>query len=140
MTTLKNPVLECDWNLTLPVYNSIQERNRAKQLNPNLLRAPYPLTREFLNSYYRNTEFPDLKKTITFDLYDCSSAMYSFFVMSFGTVSGAGGGGSKPGATGNEPRSTGFNPYGLIDWDFLPDWAWWLLLVAGVLIVKKVLD
>jgi len=135
---LREPVLECNWSTTLPIYNSNAERYRVKQINPNLAGAVYPLTREYLNSYYRSTNFPDLKRSIT--QYDCASAMYSYFVMSFGTATGSGGSGSKPGATGANPHSTGFNPYGLIDWDLLPSWLWILLLAAGVLAVKKILD
>lgn len=135
---LSQPVLECDWNLTLPVYNSNAERYRVKQINSNLSLAKYPLTREYLNRYYLTTDFPSLKKTIT--QYDCAGAMYSYFIMSFGTATGNGGNGSKPGATGANPYSTGFNPYGLIDWDLLPSWLWLLLLAAGALLVKKVLD
>lgn len=140
MITIKdNPVLECDWNKVLSIYNSNTERNRVKQINPNLSVAKYPLTRDYLNSYYVSTNYESLKKSIT--QYDCASAMYSYFVMSFGTVDGiSGGNGSKPGATGASPHSTGFNPYGLIDWDFLPSWMWLLLLAVGVITAKKVLS
>lgn len=134
---LSQNILECDWNIVLPFYNSVSERSRVAKINPNLKLAKYPLTRDYLNYYYTKSDHK-LKQSIT--QYDCASAMYSFFVMTFGINTSNGDDGKKPGATGAEPYSTGFNPFGVINWDILPSWAWWLILIAGILVVKKTLD
>lgn len=133
----ENPVLECDWNKLLPIYNSDQEKNRVKRINPNLRVANYPLTREMLNNHYNQNKFNFSGSFI----YDCGASMYSFFVMTFGYVPGTGG--SKnfpvPAVPGGQGVSFGFNPFfGLFDID--NPTLWILLILVGAVVVKKILD
>lgn len=136
---LKDPVLECDWNILLPIINSTDERNRVKRINPNLVSASYPLTRDYLNSYFNNNKFSfsDYKSFV----YDCSASMYSFFVMTFGYVPGTGGSRNLPlpAQPGGQGVSFGFNPFfGLFDVD--SPILWILLILAGALVIKKITD
>jgi len=133
---LNDIVLECDWIKVLNFANSSAGITHAKQQNRYIDNSIYPLTRNFLNSYYANTNFVNLKKS--FKPYDCAAAMYSYFLMSYG--SGISGTGQNPsgGASGAIP-STGFNPYGAFNWNILPSWLWIALLIAvGLFIYDKV--
>lgn len=136
---LHDPVLECNWNNTLPVYNSTEEKNRVRRINPNLSKAVYPLTREFLNNYFSTNKF-SFNNYSSF-IYDCSASMYSFFVMTYGyEQSGhSSGGNALPAVPGGGGISFGFNPlFGLIDVDSP---IFWILLIAvGIIVVKKVTD
>ena len=128
-------VLECDWNKVLPLYNSIEERNRVTRINRNLRIANYPLTRNFLNSHFNQSDW-SMKSSFN---YDCAASMYSYFIMSFGK--------SEGGASSNFPVPTGagvstgyniFNPFGF-DLDILPGWLWFLILgVVGIWVYDKV--
>lgn len=135
---LSDPVLECSWLNTLPVYNTTAERNRVNRINPNLRIAPYPLTREFLNNYFNENKF-------SFSGYssfipDCAASMYSFFVMTYGyKQSGTKGGGALPAVPGGGGISYGFNPFfGLLDID--NPVLWIVLVLAGVLVYKKITE
>lgn len=133
---LSELILECDWNKILSYANSSAGINAAKNQNRNITSAVYPLTQNYLNQYYSNTNFVNLKKS--FKPYNCAAAMYSYWLMSYGT--GTGGVGQEPsgGAAGAIP-STGFNPYGLIDWNVLPSWLWIGLLIGlGLIVYNKI--
>lgn len=80
---MDDPLLECDWSKVLPVYNSTAERNRVIGINPNLRLANYPLTREYLNNYYKNNKFNISNYSSAF-YFDCAASMYSYFIMTFG--------------------------------------------------------
>jgi hypothetical protein len=136
---LHDPVLECNWINTLPVYNSSTERNRVKRINPNLVTAGYPLTREYLNSYFEQNKF-SFSNYSSF-IPDCAASMYSFFIMTFGyQQSGSNaGGGALPAKPGGGGISYGFNPFfGLFDID--NPILWILLLAGGIILVKKIID
>ena len=135
---LSDPVLECNWDNVLAVYNSQAEKNRVRKINPNLITASYPLTREFLNSYFENNKF-SFSGYKSF-IYDCAASMYSFFIMTFGfEQSGNNGGGALPPAPGGGGISYGFNPFfGLFDID--NPILWILLAIGGVLVYKKITD
>ena len=129
------PILECNWNNALPVYNSSAERNRVRKINPNLFAAGYPLTREYLNQYFDENKF-------SFSGYssfvkDCAASMYSFFIMTYGyKQSGTTGGGQAlPAVPGGGGISFGFNPFfGLFDID---NPLLWILLAIGVVVLIK---
>lgn len=128
------PVLECTWEPILLMANSTAERLRVERFNPSLRSAPYPLTREKLNLYYNQTDFY-LKRF--HDYPDCASAMYSYFLATYGQTSQTSGGGSKavPGKRG-EGTSFGFNP--LFGFDSpLGFWLWLLILTGGYFYFKK---
>ena len=131
-----DPVLECDWNKTLYEYNSIQERNRVRQINPNLMLASYPLTREYLNTYYNNNKFSF--SGYTSFVYDCAASMYSFFIMTFGYKQSANsGGGNKafPAVPGGGGISFGFNPFfGFFD---INNPLLWILFALGIVVLIK---
>ena len=134
---LRDPVLECDWNV-LSIYNSQAERNRVVKINPNLRLAPYPLTREYLNSYFDNNKFELSGNQF---IRDCSASMYSYFVITYGytpkTVHG--GGSALPAVPGGSGISYGFNPYfGLFDID--SPILWFLLIGLGIIVIKKYTD
>jgi hypothetical protein len=136
---LNDPILECNWDVTLPVYNSIEERNRVKKINPNLWSASYPLTRTFLNDYFNKNKF-SFSSYSSF-VYDCAASMYSFFLMTYGyNQSGNQGGASAlPAVPGGGGISYGFNPFfGLFDID--NPLLWILLAIGGILIYKKISD
>ena len=136
---LSDPVLECSWSNTLPVYNSATERNRVKRINPNLSIAQYPLTREYLNNYFNTNKF-SFSDYSSF-LYDCAASMYSFFVMTYGykQSSSNAGGSALPAKPGGGGISYGFNPFfGLFDIN--NPILWILLLAAGIIVVKKITD
>lgn len=131
---IMDPILECNWNNTLNTYNSIQERNRVRQINPNLISANYPLTREFLNNYFNTNKF-SFSGYSSF-IYDCAASMYSFFIMTFGfKQSGNQGGGALPAVPGGGGISFGFNPFfGLFD---ISNPLLWILLALGVVVLIK---
>jgi len=134
-----DPVLECNWNTVLPVYNSSDERNRVKKFNPNLIMASYPLTREYLNNHFSNNKY-GFSNYSSF-IYDCAASMYSFFIMTYGYAPGTGGTINKaiPAVPGGQGISYGFNPFfGLFDID--NPMLWILLALAGIIIVKKIND
>jgi hypothetical protein len=139
MRTLRDPVLECSWEVTLPVYNSWEERDRVKKINPRLINAPYPLTRDFLNSYFDNTKF-NFSGYSSF-IRDCSASMYSYFVMSFGYTPGTttGGSGALPAIPGGAGISYGLNKFfGLFDLN--SPILWILILIIGGVAIKKAVD
>ncbi len=129
-----NPVLQCLWEPVLNMANSTAERLRVQRYNPSLRSAPYPLTREWLNSYYNESSFY-LKGF--YDYPDCASAMYSYFIATYEQTSQTSGGGSKalPGRRG-EGTSLGFNPFFGFD-SPLGFWLWLLILTGGYFYFKK---
>lgn len=131
-----DPVLECNWNNVLNIYNSSDERNRIKKINPNLIVASYPLTREYLNNYFNNNKF-NFSDYSSF-IYDCAASMYSFFIMTYGYKPGTGGtvGKALPAQPGGQGISFGFNPFfGLFDVG--NPMLWILLGIAAIVIVKN---
>lgn len=137
---LKDYTLECDWNIVLPIYNSSEEINRVKKINPNLRNALYPLTRNYLNTYFNNSKF-DFSNYESF-IPDCATSMYSFFVMTFGYVPGTGGNKgvrALPAVPGGQGISFGTNPFfGLFDLN--SPILWILLAIVGVIAIKKITD
>jgi hypothetical protein len=132
---INDPQLECNWNVVLSVYNSDTERNRVKQINPNLNVSVYPLTRDYLNNHFQNNKF-GFSNYSSF-VYDCAASMYSFFVMTYGYVPGTGGTITKaiPAVPGGQGISFGFNPFfGLID---ISNPMFWILLALGLIILIK---
>ena len=136
---LSDPVLECNWTTVLPVYNSAIEKNRVKKINPNLVMASYPLTREFLNNHFNENKF-GFSNYSSF-IPDCAASMYSFFIMTFGYAPGTGGTINKaiPAVPGGQGISYGFNPFfGLFD---INNPILWILLAAvGIIAVKKITE
>ena len=135
-TNLNDAVLECDWMIVLPVYNTSQERNRVISFNYNIRNAVYPLTRNYLNGFYNQTNYQH-KSYFNFD---CAASMYSYFLTFYGRPAGYGAS-NFPFATG-AGVSTGYNflnPLG-VDWDILPGWLWILILIGAVIVVKKAVD
>lgn len=132
--------LECNWDIVLPVYNSINEKNRVIKINPNLKIANYPLTRNYLNEYFKTHKF-NFSNYSSF-IYDCAASMYSFFIMTYGYKAATGGNTGNqalPAVPGGQGISFGFNPFfGVINLD--SPILWILLAVAGVLIFKKVIE
>jgi len=131
--TIGPVTLECDWFKLLPVVNNTDEINRVKKINPNIKLAPYPLTRQFLNNYFLNSEF-NIKSQFTFD---CAASMYSYFLNTYGYSPG--GASNFPIATGAGGASSGLNPAGFINVDLFPPWLLALLLV-GVIVFFKARD
>lgn len=128
---------ECDFNIILSFANSDAEKRRAVYQNKNLKSAPYPLTKNFLQSYYSNAAFSNLKKT--FNNINCAADVYSFFVMSFGYREGSGT--STGGASG--AQSSGLNPFSPVKVDLgftfgsFGVWLWILLIGIGVYKLTK---
>lgn len=122
--------LECDWIKLLPVANSEHERNRVLQINPNVRMAPYPLTRNFLNNYFMQSDF-NIKNKFN---YDCAASMYSYFLNTYGYTPG--GGGNFPIPTGAGGASSGINPGGFINANLFPPWLLGLLLVGLIVLFK----
>lgn len=134
LNTLKDELLyfQCDWTIILNFANSLEEKSRAYNQNKLLKNAPYPLTKNFLQNYYNTTNF---KAKESMKPVSCAAPVYSYFVQTYGFKEGEGtGGGNAIGAT-SDP-SYGFNPFGLIPFNFsiLPWWLW--LALAGVVIYK----
>jgi len=133
---LSEILLECDWNKVLPYANSSAGISNAISQNRNIKANLFPLDRQYLNNYYNQTSFVNLKKS--FKPYNCAAAMYSYWLMSYGTGT-TGTGQSAAGQVSGALPSTGFNPYGLIDWNILPAWLWIALLIAlGLFVYDKV--
>lgn len=122
---------ECSFDVILSFANSETEKQRAKKQNSNLKLVAYPLTKNFLQTYYLSTNFSNLKKTFT-DI-NCAADVYSYFVMSYGYKTGTNSGGAS-----GAGQSSGLNPFSpfKVDLGFnfgsFGSWLWIILLGYGI--------
>lgn len=128
----------CNFDSLLLWANSIDGKNNAYRINKNLLVAKYPLTKNYLLSYYDSSNFY-LKKYDVFKNRDCAAHVYNYFVQTFGKSYNTQSGASPGGAGKAETFNTGLNPFfGFINLNIagLPGWLW-LALLAGIYVVVK---
>ena len=127
--------LICDYNEALTWANSEAGKSYLIGRNKNLKNL-FPLTENFLRTYYVNTDFGNYKNI--FKNINCASDTISFLTSSFGFISG----GTNPNGA-NAAQSSGLNPFfGMklnagFDFGSLGSYLWILLVIGAVYMVKK---
>ncbi|MBK9285054.1 MAG: hypothetical protein IPM51_12175 [Sphingobacteriaceae bacterium] len=125
---------ECDFNTILSFANSQTEKTRALRQNSNLKNAPYPLTKNFLQSYYNSRPFSNLKNT--FKNVNCAADVYSYFVMTYGFNVGSSGTGTAS-AAGQSSGLNPFSPFKIdLGFNFGSTGLLLWLLIAGLVVYK----
>ena len=108
--------LVCDFSQGLTFANMQSEKQRIININPDIAKIKYPLTKEFLQTYYNTTDYSNAKNS--FNNVDCFADVYSYLIMSYGKATGTG---KDLVSTGS--GSSGILPFGLGNLGLsLPDW------------------
>ena len=135
----KDVVLNCDFSSLLNVVNQQSEIIRAKKQNRFITNNLYPLTKNFLQSYYLNSPFTSYKKT--FKDVECAAQVYSYFLMTYGYSSEAAV--AQNAGSAFSPNSSGLGLLGQFNLDLgfnlgeLLKSYWWILALIGVIYISK---
>ena len=119
--------LVCDFDQGLSFANIASERNRIININPDISKIEYPLTKNFLQTYYNTTDYSNAKNS--FNKIDCFADVYSYLILSYGKATGTGKDLTKTGS-----GSSGILPFGIGNIGLsLPGWLTnifgWILLL-----------